>query len=641
MMPQKTDLYTIMLSYANKHHSPVINIDHFVEFLEKFAKRNVSDRPEWAKWVVGANVKVWTEVKDLVNSGKCKFETGINTPSRVVILNFYSEVLKQVYENIDSNAEFPFPNEKSLGLTIPKEQLRSMAVADLEDYMKLPQKTEMPVLQIKFPDNCGNALVLAPHLPMRILEVSILKVRNYMRAHNNKEYYLSRLNSKLPDKGPILKDFMNQIEIRPMECISHIEAAEEFVCLFWPYFGAQLKTELELENKNELPGTDMAALQAIYFIEFFVGYYRTIANQEKAKELALAEVAAGLSAPPHYFTMTDMLGFTDSQGKLLADHYEKDDLKEFLQDKTSLSAAAGAENVLPELLMFHNNNGEQIFIYKDRVYPVVSKLVEDARIWVRQNVSTRWFEMLRGYQTEPAMEYDRDFERLLDHASAQMVPLLMCFMKDRKLYLVQTEIELSLMGFKESVRIYDTSGKPFPLSTLLLINRKELLTATKLRLPFWYTIPFFFSIMAFFKKLGKKKPAKKPKPAAQAGTSPSGETVSAEQALHDAAQKYLNEHISEGHTIESHLAEMEGRWRKILSEEDRGQMVRDIRGTIKTKMRKMIEFWGVRQINANIIGDIAGNIIQETPPIQDLDTGDAVHAYVSLYLSFLLKNPKK
>jgi hypothetical protein len=48
----------------------------------------------------------------------------------------------------------------------------------------------------------------------------------------------------------------------------------------------------------------------------------------------------------------------------------------------------------------------------------------------------------------------------------------------------------------------------------------------------------------------------------------------------------------------------------------------------------------VQQITANTISDIADTIIQETPALQELDTKDAVHSYVSLYLSFLLKNPK-
>jgi hypothetical protein len=179
-----------------------------------------------------------------------------------------------------------------------------------------------------------------------------------------------------------------------------------------------------------------------------------------------------------------------------------------------------------------------------------------------------------------------------------------------------------------------------PLSALLQIDRKDLLTQTKLKLPFWYSIPFIFSIMAFFKRLGKKKPKEKTK-AARRTTPPSGESVSAEEALKNAAQIFLDSNIPEGHTIESHLAAMEGRWRKILSDEERRLLVKDIRDAIKQKMRKILEFWSVRQINAHTISDIADNIIQETPALQDLDTDDGVHAYVSTYLSYLLKSSKK
>jgi hypothetical protein len=180
------------------------------------------------------------------------------------------------------------------------------------------------------------------------------------------------------------------------------------------------------------------------------------------------------------------------------------------------------------------------------------------------------------------------------------------------------------------------------MSTLLLINRQGLLTDTKLRLPFWYSIRIIFSIISVFKNLGKKRLKKKSKPALadNLNTPPLEEIASPAPALKSAAQTYLNNHIPEGHTPESYLEEMESRWQKILPGDARNQMVKDIRITIKKRMNKMVEFWGVRQINANTISDIADTIIQETPALQGLDTEDAVHSYVSLYLSFLLKNPK-
>ncbi|GHV88145.1 hypothetical protein AGMMS50267_05050 [Spirochaetia bacterium] len=644
-MPQKTDLYTILISYANKHHSPVINIDHFVEFLEKFAKWNASDRPEWTKWTVGANAKIWSEIHELVNSGKCALETDGRNPGRVVMLDFYSDLLKRIYENVDSTAEIPFPDEKTLGIVIPREQIRTMQISDLEDYMKSPQQSDLPILEIKFPNDYGSALFLAAHFPMRVLEAAILKIRSYMRSHNNKDYYLSRLNSQLAGKGAMLKDFMNQIEVRPMECITHIEAAEEFICLVWPYFGTQIK--LELEKKSELLSLDVAVLQSIFFIEFFVGYCRSRANLEKARDQALMEVVAKLSTPPYYHTIQDILAFTDSRGRLLANQYKQEDMEKLITGRTAITGGAlmdeAGEDALPELLIFRNTSGEQVFIPKDKVFPVVSKFVEEARVQVRQSISTRWFQRLKDYQHEPAMDYDRDFERMLEKYAGQIVPMLMCFIKDKKIFLVQEELERAVGGFKESVRIYDPSGKVFPMSNLLLLNRKKLLADTKLLLPFWYTIPVIVSLMAFFKKLGRKKPAKKAKPgsAETLETPPFAENQSSGQTLKGVAKTYLDDHVPEGHTLETYLEEMESRWRKILSEDARAQMVKDIRLTIKKKMNAIIDAWGIRQITAHTIDDMADSIVQELPSLQDLDSKDAIHSYVSLYLSFLLKNSKK
>ncbi|GHV40476.1 hypothetical protein AGMMS49546_14440 [Spirochaetia bacterium] len=640
------DLYTLLMSYAHKHRSPRINIAEFVKTLTELANWKADVQPEWRDWTVGVRPKVLAGIGELVNSGKCSLEMEGKIPVRILLLNFYPELLKTAYENPDGRAAgLPFPNQKSMGVRIPQDQLRVMDILALEEYMKSPQETELPILDIRFPDSYGNALILAPQLPQGILEVSMLKVQRYMQNSTNKDFYISRLKSQLAGKEIILRNTMDRLEEQPGDCIDQIKAAGEFACLFWPTFANQIRLELAenaLKN-NGLSPLEQAAQQAVYFIQFFVGYYYSKANRDREREAALTELAANLTKPPYYFTMMDILDFKDSHSRLLANRYKQEDLDAFIRDKTAFPTAEGeAAEALPEMFMFSNISFEQIFIRTDKIFLVVAKFVEEARIKVRKNIEERWLSILQEYQSEPAMENDQEFDRLLDRCTRQLTPMLMCFLRDKKLSLIRDEMEITSEGSKDRIRLYNDSGKMSPLTTLLRLNRKDLLAKLKSRLPFWYTNPVLFRIIVFFKNLRKSKRHKSHSGSAEKSAAfPAAERSSSPQTLAGIAQTYLRDNIPDGYTLESYLHEMEDRWRKVVSRDSRDQMVKDVQDTIKKKMRSIIDVWGVRQPNANTIGDIADSIIHETQAIQDLDGTNAVRSYVSIYISSLLKNWKK
>jgi hypothetical protein len=59
-MAQTTDLYPILKAYANKNNSPYIDIDLFLNFLEKYAVRKAQEHPEWATGIPGFGNNVFS-----------------------------------------------------------------------------------------------------------------------------------------------------------------------------------------------------------------------------------------------------------------------------------------------------------------------------------------------------------------------------------------------------------------------------------------------------------------------------------------------------------------------------------------------------------------------------------------------------
>ncbi|MDR2785871.1 MAG: hypothetical protein LBB83_08160 [Treponema sp.] len=636
-MAQRTDLYTILLSYANKRHSPLIDICGFIMFIEKYAKHYVRERPEWGKWTSDVSSKFWAELSPLAEEGKCKLLNG-GTNGQVLILDFYYETVNKAYQNPEANMELPFPDEQTLGIQVPADHLREVNIAlDMEDYMEHPQQSDMPLIKIVFSESLGSALVLASYIPRHVLEISVLKASGFLKIEHNSEYFFVRLVNQFPGKEPLLKDILAQIEQKPKECFAHIETAGEFACLFWPAFCSLIR--VELKKKNEFTARDISVLQASLIIEFFVGYYRSITSRKKEREMAMREIELRIERPPYAFTVKDIMKFSDATGRPLTDFYDQKDLEGFLKAKSSFEGAVEAGKQLPPLLIFHNRFDEQIFVSKTKVFPMITRMLGEARPQVKKAISNRWAKFVREFSSEPSMENDRDFEKLVANYTSQLAPTLMMLLDDKKLFLLQEEVAASQGGIDIN-KVYQASGTLTPLPALLMVNRKDLLTDVKIMLPFWYSIPVVSSIIAFFKRLRNPKNKKKKTSQDQEfqeKETPIAHSTSIAQDIKRVAMDYQLQMVPAGKTTEQYLREMENGWHKVIDREAKKQLVLDVHSQIKRRLKPILDARGNRKITIQSIDEIADSIIMVSPSLAELNNSEKLHNYVALYIARLLR----
>jgi hypothetical protein len=636
-MAQRTDLYTILLSYANKRHSPLIDVYGFIMFIEKYAKHYVKERPEWGKWTTEVGTKFWAELSPLIEKGKCKLLNG-GSNGQVLILDFYFETVNKAYENPEANAELPFPDEQTLGIHVPADQIRVLNIStDMGDYMEHPQESDMPLIKIVFSDSLGSALVLASYIPRRILEISVLKASSFLKIEHNSEYFFARLVNQFFGKEPLLRDILAQIELKPRECFVHIETAGEFACLFWPAFCSLIR--LELKKKNEFTAMDISVLQAALIIEFFVGYYRSITSRKKEREMAMREIELRIERPPYAFTLKDIMKFSDATGRPLTDFYEQKDLDEFLKARSSFDGAEETGKQLPPVLIFHNRFDEQIFVSKTKVFPMITRMLGEARPQVKKAITTRWSKFIREFTSESTMENDRDFEKLVAHYTSQSAPTLMILLDDKKLFLLQEELAASQGGI-DSAKVYQANGTPTPLPTLLMVNRKDLLVDVKIMLPFWYSIPVISSIIAFFKRVRNNK-TKKNKTSQeqefQEREIPATHSTTLAYDIKRVALDYQMQAVPAGKTTEQHLREMEDLWRKVMDPEAKKQLVLDVHNQIRRKLKPILDTRGNRKITIQSIDEMADSVIMVSPALTELNNSEKLHNYVALYIAKLLR----
>ncbi|MDR3147870.1 MAG: hypothetical protein LBU00_05775, partial [Treponema sp.] len=311
-MTKPVDLYAIMRAYSNKNNSPYISIDPFISFLSKYVLRLAAEQPEWADWAHDTSLKFWNAMGEYSEDGRCVLLT--DTPQgRVYLPYFIVDKLKEAYKDLDESADIPFPNEDYFAVKLPPDQLHMISLeTDLVPYFDKAATAFLPVIKLVFVESGMDALILAPMIPHRLLEAAILKIRYHIKQHNNKEYFMHKLLPMFQGKEGSLRDALEMLNSRPLDCLNAIEGGGELTYLFWASLCSFLKSDIR--KKTERLSSDVAVLEGVYIVETCLNLYKTRLQRERERETALRTLDQLMDKPPYYFTQDQIIKFTDSKG---------------------------------------------------------------------------------------------------------------------------------------------------------------------------------------------------------------------------------------------------------------------------------------------------------------------------------------
>jgi hypothetical protein len=637
-MAKTADLYAIMRAYSNKNNSPYIDIDAFITFLSKYVLRLAVEQPEWAGWANETGLKFWNALGEYSEDGRCVLL--VDTAQGRVYLPYYIvDKLKEAYRNPDESTDVPFPNEDYFAVKLPPDHIQMLSLeTDLVSYFDKPATSFLPVLKLVFPENGLDALILAPMIPRRLLEAAILKVRYHIKQHNNKEYFMHKLLPMFQNKEGSLRESLEMLNSRPLDCLSAIESGGEISYLFWASLCSFLKGDIR--KKTERLSGDVAVLEGVYIVETCLNIYKTRMQREREKETAFRILDQLMNKAPYYFTQDQIAKFTDGKGTLLLSQYTEAELNDYIKKKVNESA----EGAIPEWLVVRSKLGEQYYLKKDKYLPLVTRLIIDAQPAMKQTIANRWIALLSDFKSEPAMETDAEFERLLAGLNAAMNPPLTAFLADKKLPGVYNELERTQKVIPPASRIFER-GKLIPYSLLFVMKRKEMLFDAKMALPFWYSIPVISSIVAFFMKMGKKKKIER-----QAGKKPGG-TAGAAGNEHTAARKHSRDFINSIREMETqmvpidkdidrYLEELRDHWGQILDPKAQRNLVEDVNSLVRDNLRQSVRIWKKQRLGPANLRELAQGLINGTPALRNINSRDALLLYMQIYMVKILKTIK-
>jgi hypothetical protein len=329
--------------------------------------------------------------------------------------------------------------------------------------------------------------------------------------------------------------------------------------------------------------------------------------------------------------MDEITKFTNSKGVPLLGLYSEEDLRSWLTAKIR----SGNEDELPEILVITGPTDEKRYIKKRNYYDASVKLLTDARPLIKKALSDRWFAMIKGYRIEPAMKQENEFEKLLRRLVDEIIPDLMTVMTDKKLYLICDEKERETGSLPANARFFIPGGTLLPMSTILLINRKDILTGIRLLLPFWYSIPLFFALAAFFCRLKNGWSTRETEK-----NFPGGAPARSGSAIKEAGRKLESELVPSGDDIDSSLERLENRWNTLLNSQARQDLLTDVKTLIRDRLRQVLRGQRNVMLTRDSLENIALNIAEQNNTLRDLNDQDNLRQYIVLYMTKLLIQTK-
>jgi hypothetical protein len=627
---QKVDLYSLLSAFARSHRSPQIDVGQFVKFLETFAARAASEKPEWKRWTKDTDKHFWAEIGPLTESGKCVMQN-VNNRAVVYLPDFIAKEVEAAYANPEKTADAIFPNLDNLNLRMGQSQVRSLGLMDdLPVYLDTPQTTDLPLINIVMPEDLPPVMAMAKQIPDKIIETAIFKCRFYLQGHSNREFFLRRLTTKLQGREQLIREILTQIEKSPTEIVADLHNPGDFSGIFWVHFCALIKNEIRKKNEKLVP--DIAVWQAAYVIDIVANYFKNRLAANKAKEVALVELEAKLGYPPYLYSMDDIMGFRNRENEPLTKYFTEDELSAYLSAKTTEVPG----DVLPPSLIYRDKDGNQVCIVKQKVLPLCQQFLAEIRAPIKKALTSRWAKMLLSFKEEHAMTHNDAFDEILHQYVKRLSPRLYMLLRDKKTYLLS--MELPDTPELEAARLYTPEGEIVPMGVLLALGRKDLYTDAKTTLPFWYQFAAVTALVRFFRNIFNKEDsaAKTGNASADAAKNPGGG-----HPLREIIMQYQRDIIPAGYTLDSYLEHLENNWHKIIDRDSKKRLRNDVRALVRSRLRRYVSLLHGKSPSKADVDELAVAIMEDTPSLKGLAQKEQLVKYIKIFMIKELFTGKK
>lgn len=631
-MATSAQLGTILRHYATRQESAFISLRDFIDYLRKYAAKHLEETPSLEQYLEISEPSLLKELEDYQARHEVYINSQANGKTIIVVITYFSVQFANRYKDIIQNITTPFPIFSDLPKQIPADAIEKQDAATLISNLQSKQDVKSPLLYCMLMPRDIPSILFPACVPVNFLiKASMAKIRHMLKKDEYHEYFQKKMRISNPSKEIAAQTFFGKF-LTQNEAQDEVFDVEGDGFYFWNqlcYFIRQ-----DFEKVKDRTAEDINVLQSVAISEIWTMNIKEKASKEQKKAQALAELELALSKPPYFHSMDAILKFTDSKGALLYGQYNEEELKEFLQQLTTECP----NNELPRLLVFKIDNGARYFIYKEKVFPLVIRLANEAHDTIEKNLTNKWFNTLSNYDKLPEMKDNKAFELILKKEVQNNSPILHSILNANFLTMLHYEMD---HNSESTFRIFQ-GGKLLPYSELLLLRNSNILSNAKAMLPFWYTIPIISWIASLLHKKNKAGNTTEQKTTKEIKADDIPEEfatsrVDKKVALAHAAKEIAEYLVPAGSSLDRELDSYLKIWNKMITKEAHNSLTEDVNCLIRDYMRKVVKTISAQTFTVDRVATLAQTLVK-TPNMQKIKEEEALTMYVQLYILRLVSN---
>lgn len=621
-MPQDSDLLNLVRFFSIKKNTPIIYLQIFLDYLQKYSRHHLPQRPELIEYVDISQDRLINLLRNLEDDG---FISIITDPKNDVLISspyFYIEKVKNTFRDIEVRPDVPFPLETELPKNFPAIFTKKMRFS--EDFIDFsPENKEHEFLFVlNFGGLAKTLLLPSSYSSDKLMELAMLKLKLMLDKDDARDYLQKRLLIANPSKETSVRNFVSKIQSRGLDLIRTIKEAGD-TYIFWGQLCVFIRQEFA--KKNEKLPDEESLLQSICVLEYLVSYYRGKAQKALQAETALKNLNLALQKQPFYYTMTAISGFTDSRGIPLLGQYTEEDLQEFMKEKTSTSQKFS----VPDILTFQNSIEERFYVLAEKVIPLLLSLISEYRPIIKDICVEKWKKQIREFNQDAPMKDNNAFNKFIRELCESEAMNLYALLNSAFMPSLIADKKINELQAMEIGRLFP-HGKMASYANILMLNRTEILNDVKILLPFWYTIPVISWIISLFKKPRKRKNAKSQD---KESVSAKNKTVTFKQAAADLRSKILPEDVSLDAAMQKYLDS----WNHILDETHRNNLTEDINSLVRDYIRGIQKTLNPSGLTEEKLSRLAAPLI-DIKSLSKIKNKTALKSYIELYILKIIES---
>ncbi len=602
-MSKKEELRKLLKAYIHKTQEPELSYSNFRSLLDKYLERYEGELKELASVKNELDVHLPTLLDELGDEGVIEVVPKPDGSKTIRYLEYYRELLEQRYKVVQARSDTPLPSEQNFSVVFPPDIVIPVDVkVDFISYLELGENQPPRILRIQFPDLSKSLLVTTPLLHRVLLEISLQKIRQYLRNQKNATYIQHKLVPLFRGRERILKDQIINVLTKPDLTIQDLMNPTDFIYQFWSQTTSFLLKEL-LEKKEKLEEENDLAIAA-YLVGAYSIFFKGKTTKEKETETALKTLSGYFEKSPYAYTFHDIYGFKDSKGFPLVKKIDNPSLQQFLDNKTTPADPKS----LPEIIKVKTVDKKEYFISKTTVARFLLERSFSLFREIRARIIQDWYEALEADEKRKEFKEPQAFEEYALSILKQLDPLFFSLLNFSLLFLILEQVKPNPMEKEFLESVLDRKGKKInPISKIFRLYPEDLLAEAKLKLPFWKTIPILKQIVQFFIRLYSTQPkvSKSKKSAEQTAmtlgttTASTGEEVpsespspsSSERAQRVKFQKTIEalkaRYVGPKADIKRELKDLIDLWNTLLDPKAKENLVEDVNSLVRDFLRKL------------------------------------------------------